>query len=108
MRRGAILWISLAICPPVFASYYFECSADVETAAAPENDMINIIVIKTKECCGHLAAGEKKKLRFTSQLTQKLRKGAKHQVLYKYLAPECMQKDGKTLDCHRESIEFVK
>lgn len=91
MRLGVILWITMAASSRIFASYYFECSADVETAAAPENDMINIIVIKTKECGGHLAAGEKKKLRFTSQLTQKLRKGAKHQVLYKYLAPECMQ-----------------
>lgn len=98
----------MLITPASFASYFFECTAEIKVTSTAQDEMISLTVLSTKECGTHLQAGETKRVRFTSKLKQKPQAGGKHQVIYRYFAPECMQKEGKPVDCHRETIEFVR
>lgn len=91
------------------ASYYFECEAEVRLEAF-EGEKATYVVESVKECGTHLQAGEKKTTNFKPNLASRIppQKNKKYRVRYRYTAPECMQKDGKPVDCHREVIEIIR
>lgn len=93
----------------VQASYYFECEAEVRLESF-QNEKATYTVESVKECGTHLQAGEKKTTNFKPNMASRIppQKNKKYRVRYRYIAPECMQKDGKPVDCHREVIEIIK
>lgn len=109
MRILAAVLLSLVYAPSfAWASYYFECEAEVRLESFAE-EKATYTVESVKACGTHLQAGEKKTTNFKPNLASRIPplKGKKYRVRYRYFAPECMQKDGKAVDCHREVIEIL-
>lgn len=109
MRLRRIISLLLIAAGSVHASYYFECEAEVKLEAF-EGEKATYVVVSVKECGTHLQAGEKKTTNFKPNMASRIppQKNKKYRVRYRYIAPECMQKDGKPVDGHREVIEIVK
>lgn len=109
MRLIIVTLLALAgVHTSAWASYYFECQAEVRLESFAE-EKATYTVESVKECGTHLQAGEKKTTSFKPNMASRIppQKNKKYRVRYRYIAPECMQKDGKPVDCHREVIELL-
>ncbi|MFO1469994.1 MAG: hypothetical protein U1F27_02995 [Turneriella sp.] len=110
MKRNIFFILLVLFCAQgLTASYYFECEADVRLEAF-EGEKATYSVEAVKDCGTHLQAGEKKTTNFKPNMASRIppQKNKKYRVRYRYIAPECMQKDGKQVDCHREVIEIIR
>jgi len=108
--RAVCTWLIAALAAgSVSASYYFECEADI-TLISFHEDKATFKVEAVKDCGTHLSAGETKTTPFKPNLASRIppQKNKKYRVRYRYIAPECMQKDGKPVDCHREAVEIIR
>lgn len=108
MRGASIILVCLFFTSADFSSYYFECNAEIEVTDGIFDDMLSFTVLSTKACGNHLATGDEKRIRYVSKLKRKPQQGGKYKIIYRYLVPECLEKDGKPVDCRRETIELVK
>lgn len=108
MRLFGAIMLSLVSAHMCWASYYFECEAEVRLESFAE-EKATYTVESVKECGTHLQAGEKKTTNFKPNMASRIppQKNKKYRVRYRYIAPECMQKEGKPVDCHREVIELL-
>lgn len=109
MRPTLFVVLLLTGAQSAWASYYFECEAEIRLESFA-GEKATYTVESVKDCSTHLQPGEKKTTNFKPNMASRIppQKNKKYRARYRYIAPECMEKDGKPLDCHREVIELLR